>query len=65
MHLWIVVPTQTSVFTLQSIIIGKGLRETAPAGRGKLRYEVRVPISNNYARLSTVLHHSATEPYIL
>ena len=39
--------------TLQSIIIGKGLHETAPVGRGKLRHEIRVPISNNYARLST------------
>ena len=39
-------------FTLQSIIIGKGLRETAPAGRGKPRREIRVPISNNNAPLS-------------
>ena len=38
--------------TLQSIIIGKGLRETAPMGRGKQRREIRVLISSNYARLN-------------
>ena len=40
-------------YTLQSIIIGKGLHETAPASRGMLRSEIRVLISNNYARLSS------------
>ena len=40
--------------TMQSKIIGKRLLENArTAGRGKLRREIRVPISNNYARLST------------
>ena len=38
--------------TQQSLIIGKRLRETAPAGRAKLQREFRVPISNNYARLN-------------
>ena len=38
--------------TLQSMIIGKGLSETASAGRAKLPREIRVPISNNYAPLS-------------
>ena len=33
--------------TLQSIIVCKRLRETSPAVRGKLRREIRVPISNN------------------
>ena len=32
-----------------SRILGKRLRETAPAGRAKLRREIRLPISNNYA----------------
>ena len=39
--------------TLQNIFVGKRLRETGPAGRGKLRREIRVPISNNYARRSS------------
>ena len=43
-------------YTLQSLIIGKRLRETAPAGRAKLRREFRVPISNNYARFSICLY---------
>ena len=37
-----------------SKILGKGLRENAPAGRAKLRREIRLPISNNYARHSTL-----------
>ena len=41
---------------LQGLNIGKRLRETVPAGRTKLRREFRVPISNNYARLSTCAH---------
>ena len=40
--------------TLESTIIGKRLREMAPAGRGKLRRKFRVPISNNYACLSII-----------
>ena len=40
------------VCTQQSIKISKGLPETAPAGRGKLRGKIGVPISNNYAQLS-------------
>ena len=38
--------------TLQSAIIGKRLRENALVARGKLQREIRVPISNNFARLS-------------
>ena len=40
--------------TLQSKIIGKGLREMVPAGRGKLQRKIRVPISNNLAQKSIV-----------
>ena len=36
-----------------SRIIGKRVRESVPAGRAKLRREIRLPISNNYARHST------------
>ena len=49
----------TNVYTMQSIINGKGLRETAPAGRGTLQREFRVPISYNHARLSITLSHSS------
>ena len=39
--------------TLQSLIIGKRLRETMPAGRSKPLREFRVLISYNHARLSS------------
>ena len=39
-------------YTLQSIIIGNWLRETAPVGRAKPRRKIRVPICNNYAPIS-------------
>ena len=42
--------------TLQSIIIGKGLRETAPAGRAKLWRGTRVPIASNWAPLGSHLN---------
>ena len=41
-------------YTLQSVIIGKRLSENAPAGKPKLPREIRVPISKNYACLSTL-----------
>ena len=39
--------------SLQSEIFGKRLRETSPAGGGKLRHAIRIPIFNNFALLST------------
>ena len=39
---------------LPSEIIGKRLSENAPAGRAKLWSEIRVPLSSNFARLSTL-----------
>ena len=44
--------------TLQSKIIGKRLCETAPVGRGKLRGEIRVPISNNLALHAPFLYNT-------
>ena len=44
-------PKLLCVICFQSKIIGNRLREPAPSGRGKLRSEIRVPISNNLAHL--------------
>ena len=46
--------------TIQSKIIGKRLRETAPVGRGTLWSKFRVPIFNNYACLSILLKRHCT-----
>ena len=47
-------------YTMGSIILGKRFRELAPAARAKLRREIRLPISNNYAphssEVKTVRH---------
>ena len=36
-------------YTMGSRILGKRFHELAPAARAKLRREIRLPISNNYA----------------
>ena len=40
--------------SMQSVILGIRLRETSPAGGRKLRRAIRLPISNNYARHSSI-----------
>ena len=40
------------MITLQSTIIGNWLHENAPMGRGTLGRKIRIPISNDCARLS-------------
>ena len=49
--------------TLQGKIIGKRFREMTPANRGKLRREIRVPISNT-ARLSLCVYVGNSEKVI-
>ena len=52
-------PLDTSFFqyeTLQSPNIAKRLRETVPAGRGKLLRVIRVPILHNFAHLNTYIY---------
>ena len=49
---------KTGLKLLSSKIVGKRLRETLPAGRGKLRQTISVPIFNNLAPLISLVSNS-------
>ena len=52
------ISTRLQLYNLQSYNIGIMLRENAPVGKAKLRREIRVPISNDLARLSIYIFSS-------